>query len=396
MKLRIKKISDNCFTVVRTIGQTERKFTISQSIDVKNDGALIFFTDKNGRNLKELPATHYANITIGTKTYPTPEACIEVLAEIINFKLGGGATPPVPPPATNGWQPHPDWWDIKKIFEDDTDPNKRFIMLITDSNNDITLAQAALGNATVYYKTSDGAAYNASTQTHTWDKMQDKQCADGYKTRYVIVYSTDENVNCYLGSFNTKHIFFGNESIINTLIQASASWMENNKMIEAIEMDETVTAIEAPYSFWFSTCHSLKSTTIPAGIKNIESECFRQCYALTSITIPNGVLTIRMMAFDNCTSLTFINIPKSVTNIELNAFNNCYSLLSFNIEDDWIAPQGINLTQSTNLSISGIIDFFTKLGATGTPVTITLGATNLAKLTSTEITIATNKGYTLA
>lgn len=68
-----------------------------------------------------------------------------------------------------------------------------------------------------------------------------------------------------------------------------------------------------------------------------------------------------------------------------------------NIKDGWIAPS-FNISASKYLSVSGLVDMFTKLGAnyTGSTRTITIGATNIAKLTPAQIAIATNKNYTIA
>jgi len=60
------------------------------------------------------------------------------------------------------------------------------------------------------------------------------------------------------------------------------------------------------------------------------------------------------------------------------------------------------LTQSTRLSVSSMIDFMYNLGLnTGSAVLITLGATNMAKLTAipeglAAIAFATSQGYTFA
>jgi hypothetical protein len=132
----------------------------------------------------------------------------------------------------------------------------------------------------------------------------------------------------------------------------------------------------------------------PNGVTSIGGHAFIYCSSLTSIAIPNSVTSIGDHAFNNCRSLPSITIPDGVTSIGNYAFDNCNSLVSVIIENGWVAPS-LNISYSAYLSVSSMVDMFTKLGTTGTAATITLGATNLAKLTSDKKAIATGKGYTL-
>jgi hypothetical protein len=78
------------------------------------------------------------------------------------------------------------------------------------------------------------------------------------------------------------------------------------------------------------------------------------------------------------------------------------SLLSFNIANGWVYNTGnFNLSLSTKLSVSSMVEMFNRLGTVSASVTaanrtITLGATNLAKLSEAEKAIATAKNYVLA
>ena len=170
----------------------------------------------------------------------------------------GGDTP-------TAWQPRPDWYDIKQVFADDvqTGHTKRYIYLVSDSNNTITLSG---GTA---YKTSDGAFYTSNT-THTWNRALDKPCSDGYKTRWVIAYHTGD-VAVNHGSIDSLWVYFGDCNISGLYFGGNPY----NRIIQSIEVSE--------------------ATTANSGA--IGNNAFQDCYALTNINIPNGVISIGNSAF---------------------------------------------------------------------------------------------------
>ena len=76
---------------------------------------------------------------------------------------------------------------------------------------------------------------------------------------------------------------------------------------------------------------SVKSVTIPNGVKKIGNGAFAYCSGLTSIDIPSSVTSIGGHAFNGCSGLTSIDIPSSVTSIGGWAFSRCSSLTSIDI-----------------------------------------------------------------
>ena len=158
------------------------------------------------------------------------------------------------------------------------------------------------------------------------------------------------------------------------------------------------------------------------------------------VAFPRAVDAIYNLSIgSDCSGI--ISFPKSVTKVSTNPMNNCvfsrfvfpeytdgssfgaltsWSLckvlslpLSFkytytnqlvyfrklrhlDIVEGWIPSNNMNLSGSNYWLTQSLVDFFTKLGTTSTTITITLGTTNLNKLTADQKAIATNKGYTLA
>ena len=82
------------------------------------------------------------------------------------------------------WNYNPTWWDLKQVLAEDVAPDGYVAVaafLLTNISTQTTLEGF---NA---YKTSDGNLYTAKT-VHIWDTTKDKECDEGYYTRYIIAY----------------------------------------------------------------------------------------------------------------------------------------------------------------------------------------------------------------
>ena len=128
------------------------------------------------------------------------------------------------------------------------------------------------------------------------------------------------------------------------------------------------------------------------------SYMFSDCKSLTQLDVSNFVtsnVTDMLSMFYNCNNLTSLDVSNfdtsKVTNMSgfivnasvLQNFISCAIPVSF----------GANGTALTHDSLMSIIN---NLATVTTIQTLTLGKTNLAKLSSEEKAIATNKGWTLA
>ena len=100
--------------------------------------------------------------------------------------------------------------------------------------------------------------------------------------------------------------------------------------------------------------------------------------------------------FGECYSLVTIGAYDfaSITNL-VEAFENCRSLKHIHIKN---FPVSFDISVSTQFEESDLVEILNNLmDLTGkTTQTLTMGATNLAKLTDSEKAIATNKNWTLA
>ena len=176
----------------------------------------------------------------------------------------------------------------------------------------------------------------------------------------------------------------------------------------------------------FNGCTSL--TTIPLlDTSNVTSmgSMFNSCYSLTSIPqLDTSKVRYMQNMFYNCKSLT--SIPQLDTSkVELmgGMFVGCISLASVPRLDatsltgavdmfgysyaplDKLTTFGgltglkidFNLSTCPNLNKESLLNVFNEAAdVTSSPKTLTLGTTNLNKLTDEEKAIATNKGWTLA
>ena len=195
---------------------------------------------------------------------------------------------------------------------------------------------------------------------------------------------------------------------------------------EALMEQATGTAIQGQT---FYNCQGITSLTVPDTVIQIMAYAFSGCSALSSVNL-NNVTTLQIGAFINCTSLPEVNL-KNVTSLQGSIFAGNTALKKVTFErtpttapymaasnnnnmfygctalEDVVLPNGwnINMVLSdgsatfTNVlthdsMVAMIANLYDYIG--GTSHTLTLGATNLARLSAEEIAVATAKNWTLA
>jgi surface protein len=122
---------------------------------------------------------------------------------------------------------------------------------------------------------------------------------------------------------------------------------------------------------------------------------FDGCINLTTIPqLDTGNVTDMRSMFDGCTNLT--TIPQldtgNVTNMRymFDGCTNLKSILMFGMKVKF------DISPSTKFEREDLVTILNNLATITDTQTLTMGATNLAKLTDNDKAIATNKGWTLA
>ena len=153
----------------------------------------------------------------------------------------------------------------------------------------------------------------------------------------------------------------------------------------------------------FFGCRSLTQLAIPDGFgQNAEQMhlCFQNCTSLTSLTLPAGFGQNALYAqscFQGCTSLTSLSLPAGFGQKALNlsgCFTKCTALKTITGNPNF--KTSFSLSDSTELTHDSIMVVINGLQTVTSTQTLTLGSTNLAKITDAEKKIATDKGWTLA
>lgn len=139
-------------------------------------------------------------------------------------------------------------------------------------------------------------------------------------------------------------------------------------------------------------------TSIPkfntSNVSRMDST-FNGCYKL--ITIPlldTSKVTTMAQMFSWCRELTSIpslDVSK-VTNM-YNTFNACSKLTEIHMTGMKVK---FDISASTLFTREALVEILNNLATVTSTQTLTMGATNLAKLTDADKAIATNKGWTLA
>ena len=212
----------------------------------------------------------------------------------------------------------------------------------------------------------------------------------------------DENAKYTLGSYAFANCpVLTNESVHNL--------MEHYSYINSYVFKECTGLTNVEVSrFWTGMFYGCTSLITARSLKaaNTSNSVFYNCTKLQEVYIADGTKTIGTNVFYGCTSLKTVYLPSSITTATNNSltstsssyyiFYNCKALEDVQLGQDW--NMSLRLNVSNNLTVDSMVAMFNSLkDLTGeTTKTLTLGSTNLAKLSDEQKEIATSKNWTLA
>ena len=143
----------------------------------------------------------------------------------------------------------------------------------------------------------------------------------------------------------------------------------------------------------YISCKNLKSIALPNSVTTVDTSAFNACTSLKDVVMSNNLKTLKQNAFYNC-PLEKIYLPASLTTIGAAVFSTQYFR-------DVSLGKGFDCSldiKAGNYTVDVMLAMFDALkDNTGLEAkTLTLGATNLAKLTTEQLQTATNKNWNLA
>lgn len=260
---------------------------------------------------------------------------------------GGGGAP------AEEWQPNPNWWDIKKILDEDTRDYAGKVGVILYNFNDVSDFLLTPYTITAV-ATSDGAFYSyekdGGNVSHNWDTSKDKDDGRGFKTRWVIYYFLVDAVS---NSFTQSQTYFGwgYNHIAYLVLRLNCvyggSFCKGHRLLEAIDTDGCVIS-GTDFSYFCQDCTSLRK--LPDGLDTSNGTNFNyfcsSCYSLTKL--PDGLDMSKGTNFSYFCSYcyTLQKLPDGLNTSSGTNFNNfcqnCYSLQKLS--------DGLDTSNGTNFS----------------------------------------------
>lgn len=161
-------------------------------------------------------------------------------------------------------------------------------------------------------------------------------------------------------------------------------------------------------SDFFRTCTNLKTVEVNKKFSGSTTgdRVFYGDTILETAFLYGSYTTIGIAIFNGCNALKTVYLSSSITmatsssltttNAGYYVFQGCTALEDVQLGQDW--NMSLRLDVSSNLTVDSMVAMFNSLKdlTNNTAKTLTLGSTNLAKLTDEQKEIATNKNWTLA
>ena len=178
------------------------------------------------------------------------------------------------------------------------------------------------------------------------------------------------------------------------------------KSLTSVVLPQSLTSLG---TYFLGYCDSITEYTVPKWIKAIGSSCFYAMAGLKRLIFEDGYSGKYSSSFlfcntaFNCPNLEYIYLPASIdmddslsTSSSYHIGGNCPKLEVVELGQGY--SYSLNLSFCTKLTHDCLVSMLNALAdlTGGTAKKLTLGSTNLAKLTDEEKAIATSKNWTLS
>ena len=325
---------------------------------------------------------------------------------------------------------------------------KAIVLLLNNGTNEYTIRYGDnLYDSGDLIVGSDGQQLTVSgTKTYTFDDTKDFINNLGQRVRYFIIYKNSNEVNGNSPLFKDSILMY---YFKNCSIEENGNrFVGSTSICKILELDETcnlsinsqniTTNSQSMLKYKMPTNTSYIKNTLYYGFANARTieeislnlnnqvtnlgQCFYGCYNLKNIELnncPSEAVDCNMMLNSCYTLETFVATPYLKPNNYSSLFNSLYNLKKIAGIDFGLFTSTVNFTSSKNLaeienisnigmalnlsvcnqlnhdSLINVLNALVDLTGTDSK-TLTLGTTNLNKLSENEKAIATNKNWTLS
>ena len=210
----------------------------------------------------------------------------------------------------------------------------------------------------------------------------------------LISYNDTENVT------TMKYMFYDCTKLTSIPLLNTSKVADMNHMfyacISLTTMPQLDTINATDMSYLFAECRKLTSIPLLNTSKvTTMNNMFNSCYALTNIPLlDTRNVTDMSYMFSLCSELTEIPaFDVSKVNDFSVIFNGCSSLNAIHMTGMKVS---FSISSSTKFTTEALHEIITNLATVTSTQELKMGSTNLAKVSEEYVTIATNKGWTLA
>ena len=313
------------------------------------------------------------------------------------------------------------------------DPTKTELVMVSDSSiatmdeNNIITTTGVLGDIIVQVRIKDTEEVISEkiipvTETDSYPnlvKFRVSSTPSSYgtlitvngttKTLSALTYDSMTNIYSYDNGAPITNIKFSNNSYINELIKLNTSnitdmsnMFSGCSAFTSLDLSSFDTRNTTKMSRMFSGCRQLTSLDLSSfDTSNVTdmTYMFDDCSKLTTIDLSNwntSKVTYMGAMFQKCSSLIDLDLSNfdtsNVTDMSL-MFNSCNSLTNL------IAPKNISadldLSSCKKITHDSLMSIINNLATVTTTKKLTVGFSNLSKISNEDIAIATNKGWTV-